>query len=228
MKPLKLHYLPQRTEFYFVRHGESEGNRSRRVQGREDSPLTDTGVEHARSAGEWLADKSFERVYTSPLRRAFATAREIALAGGLEEPTVLEDLIELDTGVLSGRSFEELRDEDPELYRQFRLRSWEAVPGAESAEVILSRSRRVWERLLDDAHSGCRRTVCVTHGGTLQWIIKATMALSGLHWNPLFAARNCAIFRFSVDPATDGADIDPGAYEGYRGWWDLMNFVPYD
>ena len=227
MKPLQFHELPQKTRFYFVRHGESEGNRSGRIQGREDSPLTHTGVEHARAAGEWLADKSIERIYTSPLLRAATTAQEIASGCGLKEPTILKDLIELDTGVLSGRVVEDLRREEPELYRAFRVHSWEGVPGAESAASMLTRARNVWQQLLEDAHSGCRQLLCVTHGGTLQWLLKATMPLSGPHWMPLFSASNCGIFRYAVESTFDGTDvIDSGEYEGFRGWWDLVNFVP--
>jgi broad specificity phosphatase PhoE len=227
-KPLPFHTLPQSTHFYFVRHGESVGNQSGRIQGREDSPLTETGVGHARSAGQWFADKSIELIYTSPLLRAHTTAQEIAKEIGLAEPTVLDDLIELDTGVLSGRNVEQLRHEDPELFETFRVHSWERVPGAESAASLLERAVKVWERLLDDARSGHRRLLCVTHGGTLQWLLKATLPLSAPHWMPLFPARNCGIFRLSVESTSIGANTEPAPYEGYRGWWDPMNFVPYE
>jgi broad specificity phosphatase PhoE len=227
MPALSFRDLKEPSEFYFVRHGESEGNRDGRIQGREDAPLTETGIEHARAAGRWFSDKSIDRIYTSPLTRSRQTAEEMASSLGLGESVVLDDLIELDTGILTARAASELKREDPELYRLFQARSWEVIPGAEKMEAIHSRAIRAWERMIADAASGSRRLVAVTHGGTLQWLIKATMT-TDLSWMPIFTAHNCGVFRFVVYPTAYGAEDELGPHDGCFRAWDLVNFSPYE
>ena len=70
------------TTFYFVRHGESEGNVAGKMQGHLDHPLTDLGRDQARATGEWFAaaDVAVQRVFASPLKRAFETAAILAAA----------------------------------------------------------------------------------------------------------------------------------------------------
>ena len=60
---------------YLMRHGQTEFNLAKRVQGRCDSPLTPLGVEQARSAARWLAgqDVAFDTMCASPLGRTRAT-----------------------------------------------------------------------------------------------------------------------------------------------------------
>jgi len=65
-------------KLYFVRHGESEGNRDNKFRGRADYPLTDAGRQQAESAGIFLKETVFEKVYSSPLKRALETAEIIS------------------------------------------------------------------------------------------------------------------------------------------------------
>ena len=90
---------------YILRHGQTEFNLQHRVQGHCDSPLTELGVEQAHAAGAWLADQGvrFERIFSSPLGRALATAeivREELAAAGLPAPEVepVDGLIERSYG----------------------------------------------------------------------------------------------------------------------------------
>ena len=64
---------------YLVRHGETELNVKRVLQGRSDYPLTETGVRQAQEVADWFREQGivFDRVYTSPLVRAVQTARII-------------------------------------------------------------------------------------------------------------------------------------------------------
>ena len=94
---------------YILRHGQTEFNLQHRVQGRCDSPLTELGVAQAHAAGRWLGARGvrFERIFSSPLGRALATA-EVArgelLAAGLPEPEVetAEGLVERSYGPFEG------------------------------------------------------------------------------------------------------------------------------
>ena len=71
------------SRLYLLRHGQTQYNLQGRVQGHCDSPLTELGASQAHAAGAWLAAQgvSFERIFSSPLGRALATAevaREVA------------------------------------------------------------------------------------------------------------------------------------------------------
>ena len=63
---------------YIVRHGQTEMNHRKVLQGRSDDPLDEIGFAQAQAAAEKLMGIRFDRVYTSPLKRAIQTARIIA------------------------------------------------------------------------------------------------------------------------------------------------------
>lgn len=92
---------------YLVRHGQTEFNLAKLVQGRCDSPLTELGRTQALAAGKWLANHEVrpDVVGTSPLGRAFATAgllMSVLTERGLMDqavvPQVTPGLIERDYG----------------------------------------------------------------------------------------------------------------------------------
>lgn len=85
-----------------VRHGETEWNRQRRIQGTTDIPLNDTGRQQAVQTGERLAGEQWDAVYGTPLSRAAETAQIIARTLELPEPALLADLAERAHGVLEG------------------------------------------------------------------------------------------------------------------------------
>ncbi len=219
--------LTSRTHFYFVRHGESEANRLGIIQGHNNSPLSRTGRSHARAAGRWLHDKEVGMVFSSPLSRSLETANVIAEITGAPQPIVLDDLKELDTGIYSGINLDEAAEEDPEAFKSFLIHSWEAVEGAERKESLLDRALGVWGRLIETSNSGERRVVCVTHGGMLQWIIKATMVCEEQRWMPLFGIANCGISHFTAHSTSLDVEEQLPPHTGYFGSWEQINLIPY-
>lgn len=77
--------------FYLVRHGQTKLNRSRRLQGVTNSPLTKKGVRMAKRLGNELKDLKFEAVYTSDLKRTQETARFIIEENTTWQPTIYTD-----------------------------------------------------------------------------------------------------------------------------------------
>ena len=59
---------------YIIRHGKTELNRAKALQGRSDHPLNEEGILQAKEAAEKLRDVSFDYVFSSPLIRALQTA----------------------------------------------------------------------------------------------------------------------------------------------------------
>ena len=62
--------LTDETEFYFLRHGNSEANRAGIYQGRHNSSLSALGREQAGETGGWFAEHEITKVFCSPLARA--------------------------------------------------------------------------------------------------------------------------------------------------------------
>ena len=61
-------------ELYIVRHGQTEWNKERRLQGSADIMLAKEGVEAAKKTGTALKNVAFDKIYSSPLTRAYDTA----------------------------------------------------------------------------------------------------------------------------------------------------------
>lgn len=107
-----------------ARHGESEANRDDRFAGWENVPLTRNGADQARSLGKRLRDDgvNVDRIYTSLLQRASASASLVAGEIGLDAAEVIVDwrLNERHYGALTGRSKEDVRA----VYGQEQTAAW--------------------------------------------------------------------------------------------------------
>ena len=105
-------------KLYIVRHGETDWNKKRRIQGQVDIPLNDFGRSLARKTAKGLSGIPFEVCYTSPLGRAKETARLIL--EGRKTP-ILEDqrIIEMSFGDYEGKCCSKSNWELPEKFRRF-------------------------------------------------------------------------------------------------------------
>jgi probable phosphoglycerate mutase len=147
---------------YLVRHGQTEFNRARRLQGHVDSPLTDLGVRQAQAVARLLKDltrgETGWRVISSPLGRARRTAESVGEALGAK---VEEDarLIEVSWGDWDGRLRSELEAAHPEA---FGRSGWAFdAPTGESYEAVCARMADWLESLPPEPE---RRIVAVSHG----------------------------------------------------------------
>ncbi|MFP5180840.1 histidine phosphatase family protein [Bacillus altitudinis] len=94
------------TAICLVRHGETDWNAAKRIQGRTDIPLNDTGKWQAEQTGLYLKDAHWDVVISSPLSRAKETAHLI-LQHVHAPLVIMDDFIERDFGDAEGMSFEE-------------------------------------------------------------------------------------------------------------------------
>ena len=210
--------IREATRFFIVRHGQSVGNASRLFQGQLDMPLDDRGRAQARGVGQWFAKEAVDAVVSSPLLRAAETARLVAAACSLPGIRLDPSFTEIDTGIFTGLGFEESRERHPEVFSAFEAHSWEAVPGAEKAGVLYGRAMRAWSLLRaaaegTAAQGGKRAIVCVSHGGFIQWLVRATFG--GRSWMPLVSTANCGVYELLVQPTRAG----PAYLQ-----WKQMNF----
>lgn len=97
-------------ELYIVRHGETVENKDEVIQGQLDGTLTERGIEQARSLGSNLRDAGidFDVIITSPLRRAYDTALEVARFVRAVPIIPVDALKEINFGEWQGRTVEEM------------------------------------------------------------------------------------------------------------------------
>jgi broad specificity phosphatase PhoE len=152
------------TTILLARHGETDWNRDLRFQGHADPVLNDAGRAQAAELSSALADEALAAVYSSPLRRAFETARTVAAGHGLE-PVAVEALREVDVGSWQGLTRAEVEERFPEQYARWL----DHAQGWEDGETYEEMGERVVTALLElaTAHQG-ERILAVTHGGPIR------------------------------------------------------------
>jgi uncharacterized phosphatase len=118
------------TLLYLVRHGETDWNLARRVQGSTDIPLNATGRAQARATGRLLSTRSWDVIIASPLSRAFETATIIASELGVGPVTPNASFMERQYGEAEGLDHDEI---------DARFPGTTPVPGRESREAVTAR-----------------------------------------------------------------------------------------
>jgi broad specificity phosphatase PhoE len=215
-----LHDGPAR--FWFMRHGESSGNVKGVPQGTTEHPLTDTGRDQARKAGAWLRGQKIDIIVSSPLSRARETAEIVADSAGVGSPIIVDELTEIDTGILTNFPWKDIPARHPRAYRDFMKDGWEGVEGAERAAALAARAEAGWRVLFHRYAEGRRGILTVSHAGFLQWIIRVTFGHES--WMPLIGgAGNCSIS--CLDVKNEPLDADGFSYYAE---WRLIGARPWE
>jgi len=170
--------LPERggaTRLLLVRHAEPDESMHGRCYGSLDPPLSAAGLRRAAAVGELLRSHDIAAVYTSPLQRAFETARAVATAHGLE-PIASDGLRELDFGELEGLRYDEIASAHPDLYR-FWMEDPSAVrfPGGEGLADLRERVLPAVAEIRAQ-HQGQTAAV-VAHGGVIRVVLADALDL---------------------------------------------------
>ncbi len=154
---------------YIVRHGETDWNKARRVQGHADIPLNEYGIHLAEQTAEGMKDIPFDLAYTSPLIRARQTA-EILLAGRDIPVLESEGIKELGFGAYEGMCCSgENRDTESEKFKSFFTDTGNYVPaeGGESIQALMERTGKFLRELCGDAALSGKQILVSTHGAAM-------------------------------------------------------------
>ena len=154
-----------RTRLCIVRHGETDWNAQRRVQGQIDIPLNAKGRTQAAALARSLASERFSAVYSSDLQRALQTAEPTA---SIQQLPIRRDpsLRERHFGVLQALTADEAQARHPQARLKHAARDPEyALESGESLAVFERRIGDCLEGLLR-RHAG-ETILVVTHGGVL-------------------------------------------------------------
>jgi broad specificity phosphatase PhoE len=158
-------------ELWLVRHGETEWNAERRMQGHKDIPLNQTGINQAHLLADGLYGQQYAALFSSDLQRTLQTAE--ILAQRLDLPVQVDHrLREIDQGEWSGLIIDDIRNDFPEELDMLKRDPINRRrPGGESAIEVV---RRVWAAA-DEIALGYpgKRVLVVSHGFTLATLIAA-------------------------------------------------------
>jgi broad specificity phosphatase PhoE len=134
-----------------VRHGRTEANAARKLQGRLDLPLDEVGLAQVAGVVEWLGRP--DRLISSPLLRARQTADAFAMPYEIDERWT-----ELDYGTLDGVPVTEVGDD---VWARWRVDAMYQAGGGESIASMRDRVIAAAEELLADAED--QMIVVTTH-----------------------------------------------------------------
>ena len=177
-------------KMYFLRHGETNGNKDKILQGRIDNPLNDNGRSQAMNARKEIDGLMFDAVYTSPLKRAVETA---LIASGLIEDKLIKDdrIMEISFGDMEGN----IVSRDNKVMVDFFWHPEEYVPvnNAESYDSMLSRAKDFLDGIAEKYKDNPNANILVvSHGALIHGMI---MLIKGLGLKDIWKANvaNCSI-----------------------------------
>ncbi len=179
------------TEIILIRHGETEWNSQKRMQGHSNSNLSEVGRGQIQALGELMKNVSFDHIYSSDSLRARQTAEAITQYSG---HTLQFDqrIREKNLGVFEGLTSTEAKERHPEIYRLFKTAGANyVIDEGESTQQLLERALEFIEEIR--LRHPQERVVMVTHGGVVRVLMKHALGLS-IDAPTRFIIKNTGIF----------------------------------
>ena len=171
-----------------LRHGETDWNRTQRLQGHRDIPLNAMGHHQALDAAPSIVALRPSVMVSSDLSRARETASAVSALTGIE-PTVDTRLRETSMGLWEGLTRDEVVAGWPGEWERWRTTSAHAAPPeGESRWQVAKRANEVVEEL--DAGTATRALI-VSHGGLIVGLTGRLLALPEDSWGTLIGVNNC-------------------------------------
>lgn len=176
-------------KLYVVRHGQTDWNLNNLLQGNTNVELNETGISQAKEIKEKLKNINFDLCYSSPLSRAYETAKIIC-----DDKTN----IELDKR-LEERELGEFEGKHKDLYDgrfYWNLKINSALKGVESAKDLLARVTSFYKDILSKHHN--ETILIVSHGAvvrSLNFIINGYDDNTDIYG---FDVPNCHVFEYEI------------------------------
>lgn len=171
------------TKFYLVRHGESEWNHQKRVQGQQNTLLTEKGRLQAKKTASRLLNENIDAIYSSDLKRASETAGIIGNVLDLNV-TPLKCLREIFFGPWEGQNFELLDKKYEEEHKLWLMEPHKFnIEGAETLYQLQKRAMSGINKILDKDIG--KDILIVSHGATLKTIVLGLLDMELKYFNKL-------------------------------------------
>lgn len=186
---------------YLIRHGETDWNTKRLLQGATDIPLNQNGIEVARLTAEGLKNVDFDLILTSPLKRARKTAEIIR--GNRKIPIVEEErLREISFGPYEGLCCQKegYNIPDPDFMNFFYNPGAYVPPkGGESIKHLCERTTELLQELVHTSGYQDKTILLSGHGAVVKGILSSiTITDMKDFWNG-GVHKNCGVSILDVD-----------------------------
>ena len=159
---------------FFARHGQTDWNILRKVQGTTDIPLNAEGIRQAESLAQEIISEGIElkRIYTSYQKRAVETAKIVGDRLGLE-CQVMAGLEEMNLGAFEGHTWSEIEQLYPaELNEWISNKRYNRAPGGESYQMVLERLFASLDKIVDiESKERDENILIVSHGAVIMTLI---------------------------------------------------------
>jgi len=163
------------TNLVLVRHGETEWNKSSRYQGVMDIELNKKGKSQAEQLYGFLKDEDFDAIYSSTLKRAYHTIKDIADYQDKDVITIA-DLMEINFGEWEGLTFSEIEKDYPDLAKKWaKDPTCCKPPEGEHIKEVEERAGKTIDRIVDENTDN--KILIATHGGIVRIIIAYLLEL---------------------------------------------------
>lgn len=206
---------------FFVRHGQSLGNKFDKFLGITDLDLSDLGKKQAELTAGYLKNEEIDVIYASDLIRAYHTALPLAKIKGLE---IIKDsrLREINAGLWENKRFDLLEKEFPESYEKVWLHDIGNAK-ADGGESVAELTERIYNAVTDIAKENAGKTVAVfSHATPIRAFFnkiygRSLSQMADLPW-PNNASVSEALF--------DGSTFKPVRYSYDEFMGDLSTSLP--
>jgi broad specificity phosphatase PhoE len=187
-------------KIYLVRHGQNQDNANGILNGHRDEPLTDIGIQQAHEIADKIRDTGivFDKVYSSPLQRAYKTAEIITDTAHLPKPEVVAELIERDFGVMTGKPQSQIVELcAPDILQTDTITYFLNPEGAETFPQLLARTTQLLANIRTMHSDG--NILLVTHGDCGKMIYAAFYGLDWMEVLKLFHFGNSDMLELSAE-----------------------------
>jgi len=163
-----------------VRHGQTDWNEEGVFRGRIDIPLNTRGEKQASIIARTMRRVPLAAVYSSPLKRAYATAVSIARYHHMDVQ-ICNELVDIDFGEWQGLKRSDVVQRYPDIFRVWEVTPEKVeIPGAETLDEVRERLMRGLNAILSEYPE--ETVVLVSHGLTNKVLLCAVLGLDNSHF----------------------------------------------
>lgn len=182
-------------KLYIVRHGETDWNIVKRLQGATDIPLNENGETLAKATCEGMKDISFDIIFTSPLKRAYRTAELIR--GERKIEIVVDDRIrEICFGDYEGlvSKSEGYSIPDPDFKFFFtKTECYKTPPNGEPIASLLERTKEFLDELKTREDLKEKTVLVSSHGAAVRALLSNIEKCDIAHFWGRGVHKNCGV-----------------------------------
>lgn len=196
------------TKIYLARHGQDKDNEMGILNGRRDMPLTEIGLDQANQVSLKIKDSGihFDKVYSSPLQRAYQTAKTITDRLQINSPEKIDLLIERDFGIMTGKLTKDIKDLcSPNILQADIITYFLSPEGAETFPQLVVRAKKLLD-FVKTKHAG-QSVLMVTHGDFGKMIYAAYYNLDWQQVLTMFHFGNSELLLLSKDSSPEDSHI---------------------